>query len=150
MCTLLYNSKRHQDLPGQVHSEEFEDAMLRKLVCDKAKYTSSVHVEEVEDHYLLLNVGPGGKGVGVQSVPQNLVHRMRQRLTRFLATDRSRMAYVEWESDRVSTVATFWLRWIPRFAPSPAQPLGYDHYRLLGHSVSGALIDQKTNPPTQL
>ena len=150
MCTLLYNSKWHQDLPGQAHSEEFGEGMLSKLVRDKARNTGSVTVEEVENHYLLLKVGPGGKRVGVQNVLKNLVHRMRQRLTRFLATDRICMAYVEWESDRVSTVAPSWPRRLPRFPPSPTQPLGYDHYRLLGHSVLDALIDQKTNPTNQL
>ena len=85
MCTLLYNSKWHQDLPGQAHSEEFGEGMLSKLVRDKAKNNGSVTVEEVENHCLLLEIGPGGKHVGVQNVPQDLVHRMRQRLTRFLA-----------------------------------------------------------------
>ena len=150
MCTLLYNSKWHQDLPGQAHSEEFGEGMLSKLVRDKARNTGSVTVEEVENHYLLLKVGPGGKRVGLQNVPKNLVHSMRQRLTRFLATDRICMAYVEWESARVSTVATSWPRRLPRFPPSPTQPLGYDHYWLLGHSVLDALIDQKTNPTNQL
>ena len=37
MCTLLYNSKWHQDLPGQAHSEEFGEGMLSKLVRDMAK-----------------------------------------------------------------------------------------------------------------
>ena len=106
MCTLLYNSKWHQDLPGQAHSEEFGEGMFSKLLRDKAKNTGSVTVEEVQNHYLLLKLGPGGKRVGVQNVTQNLVHRMRQRLTRFLATDRICMPCVEWESDRVSTVAT--------------------------------------------
>ena len=150
MCTLLYNSKWHKDLPGQAHSEEFGEGMLSKVVRDKARNTGSVAVEEMENRYLLLKVGPGGKRVGVQNVPKNLVHRMRQRLTRFFATDRICMAYVEWESDRVSTVATSWPRRLPRFPPSPTQPLGYDHYRLLGHSVLDALMDQKTNPTNQL
>ena len=150
MCTLLYNSKWHKDLPGQAHSEEVGKGMLSKLVRDKAKSTGSDTGEEVENHYLLLKVGPGGKRAGVQNVPRNLVHRMRQRLTRFLATDRICMAYVEWESDQVSTVATSWPRMLPRFQPSPTQPLGYDHYRLLVHSVLDALIDQKTNPTNQL
>ena len=83
MCTLLYNSKWHQDLPGEAHSEEFGEGMLSKLVLDKARNTGSVTVEEVEKHYLLLKVGPGGKRVGVQNVPKNLVHRMRHRLTSF-------------------------------------------------------------------
>ena len=61
---------------------------------DKVKNTSSVSVEEMENHYLLLKVGPGGKRVGVQNVSKNLVHRMRQRLTRFWAADRVCMAYV--------------------------------------------------------
>ena len=124
--------------------------MLSKVVRDKARDTGSVTVEEVENHYLLLKVGPGGKHLGVQNVPKNLVHRMRQRLTRFLATNRICMAYVEWKSDRVSTVATPWPRRLPRFPPSRTQPLGYDHYQLLGHSVLDALIDQKTNPTNQL
>ena len=150
MCTLLYNSKWHQDLPGQTHSKEFGAGMLSRLVRDKAKNTASVTVEEVENHYLWLKVGPGGKRVGVQKVPQNLVHRMRQCLTRFLATDQICMAHVEWESDRFSTVATSWPRRLPRFPPSATQPSGYDHYRLLGHSVLDALIDEKTNPTNQL
>ena len=150
MCTLLYNSKWHQDLPGQAHSEEFREGMLSKLVRDKARNTGSVTVEEVENHYLLLKAGPGGKRVGVQNVPENLVHRMRQRLTRFLATDRICMAYVEWESDRVSTVSTSSPRRLPTFPPSPTQHLGYNHYQLIGHSVLDALIDQKTNPTDQL
>ena len=124
--------------------------MLSKLVRDKARNTGSVTVEEVENHYLLLKVGPGGKRVGVQNVPENLVHRMRQRLTTFFLTDRICMAYVEWESDRVSTVATSWPRRLPRFPPSPTRPLGYDHYQLLGHSVLDSLIDQKTNPNNKL
>ena len=119
MCTLLYNSKWHQDLPGQAHSEEFGEAMLSKLAWDKAKNTRSVTVEEVENHYLLLKVGPGGKHVGVQNVSQNVVHRMPQRLARRLATDRIGTAHVEWKSDRVSTVATSWPRRLPRFPPSP-------------------------------
>ena len=60
------------------------------------------------------------------------------------------MAYVEWEPDRVSTVATSLPRRLPRFPPSPTQSLGYHHYRLLGDSVPDALIDQKTNPTNQL
>ena len=124
--------------------------MLSKLVRAKARNTGSVTVEEVENHYLLLKVGPGGKRVGVQNVPKNLVHRMRQRLTRFLAMDQICMAYVEWESDRGSTLATSWPRRLPRFPPSPTPPLGYDHYWVLGHSVLDALIDQKTNPTNQL
>ena len=47
MCTLLYNSKWHQDLPGQAHSGEFEEGMLSKLVRDKARNRGSVTVEEV-------------------------------------------------------------------------------------------------------
>ena len=123
--------------------------MLSKLVRDKAKNTGSVTIEEVENHYLLLQIGPGGKRVVVQNVPKNLVQRMRQRLTRFLAADCICMAYVEWEPDRVSTVATSWPRRLPRFPPSPTQPLGYNHYRLPGHSVLDALIDQKTDPTNQ-
>ena len=115
---------------------------------NKGKNTGFVTVEEVENHYLSPNVGPGG--VGVQNVPQTLVHRMRKRLTGVLASDKICMAYVEWEPDRVSTVATWWRRRLPRFRPSPTQPLGYDHYQLLGHSVLAALIDQKTNPTNQL
>ena len=60
------------------------------------------------------------------------------------------MAYVEWESNGVSTVATSWPRNLPRLPPSPTQPLGYNHYQLLGHSVLDALIDQKTNLTHQL
>ena len=98
--------------------------MLSKPVRDKEKNTGSVTVEEVEDHYLLLRVCPGGKHVGVQNGAKNLVHRMRQRLTSFLAADQIFMAYVEWETDGVSTVATSWPRRLPRFSPSPTQPLG--------------------------
>ena len=115
--------------------------MLSKLVRDKARNTGSVNVEEVENDYLLLKVGPGGKRVGVQNVPKNLES---------LATDRICMPYVEWESDRVSTVAISWPRRFLRFPPSPRQPLGYDHYRLLGHRVLDPLIAQKTNPNNQL
>ena len=86
----------------------------------------------------------------MQKVPENLVHGMRQRLTRFLAADWIGMAYVELEPDRVSTIGTSWQRRIPRSPPSPTEPLGYDHYRLLGHSVLDALIDKKTNPTNQL
>ena len=110
MCILLYNSIWHQDLPGRAHSDQFGDGMLSKVVRDKAKNTSSITVEEVRNHYQVLKVGPGGKRVGVENVPQKLVHRMRQRLARFLPTDRICMAYVEWEPDRVSTVATSWPR----------------------------------------
>ena len=49
MCTLLYNSKWHQDLLGQAHSEEFGEGMLSKLVQDKARNTGSVTVEGVEN-----------------------------------------------------------------------------------------------------
>ena len=150
MCTLLYNSKWHQDLSGQAHSEQFREGMLSKLVWDKARNTGSVTVVEVENHYLLLKVGSGGEHLGVQNGPKNLVHRKRQRLTRLLATDQVCMAYVEWESNRVSTVATSWPRRLPRFSPSPTQPLGYDHYRLLGHSVLDALMDQKKSFNNQL
>ena len=86
----------------------------------------------------------------VQTVCKNLVHKIRQRLTKCLATDWLRMAYLEWEPDRVSAVATSWPQRLPRFPPSPMQPLGYDHYRLLGHCVLDALSDQKTNPTNQL
>ena len=65
MCTLLYSNKWHQDLPRQAHSEEFCEGMLSNLVRDKAKNDGSVAVEEVENNYLLLQVGPGGKRVGV-------------------------------------------------------------------------------------
>ena len=37
MCTLLYSSKWHEELPGQAHSEEFGERMLSKLVPDKPK-----------------------------------------------------------------------------------------------------------------
>ena len=43
-----------------------------------------------------------------------------------------------------------YLRYVPSPSPSPTQPLGCDHYRLLGHSVLDALIDQKTSPTNQL
>ena len=117
---------------------------------DKAKNTDSATVEELENHCLLLQVGPSGKHVGVQNVPKNLVQRMQQRLTRFLAADCICMAYVEWEPDRVSSIGTSWLRRLPRFAPLPTQSLDYNHYRLLGHSVLDAVIVLKTNPPNHL
>ena len=72
MCTLLYSSKWHQDVPGQAHSEDFGEGMSSKLVHKRAKNTGSVTVEEVENHYLLPQVGPGGKRVGVQNAPKNL------------------------------------------------------------------------------
>ena len=106
MCTWLYSSKWHQDLPGQAHSEDFAEGMLSKLVRDKARNTGCVTVGEVENHYLLLQVGPGGKRVGVQNVSKNLVQSIRHRLTRNSAPDRICMVYVEWEPDCVSTVAT--------------------------------------------
>ena len=147
MCRLLYSSTYHQELPVEEHSEEFAEAMLSRLVPDKAKNTGSVTVEEVASHYFLLQVGQvSKKGVGVQNVPQNPVQRLRQRLTRFLAPDHICMAYVETKPDRVSTVQTSWQRRLPRFPLSPTQPLGYDHCSLLDHSVLDALIDQKTNP----
>ena len=123
MCTLLYNSKWHHDLPGQAHSEEFREGMLTMLVRDKAKNTGTVTVEGVENHYLLLKVGPGGKRVGVQNVPETLVHRMRQRLTRFWATDRICIAYMEWEPNRVRTVATSWVGDYPDFHLHQCNPL---------------------------
>ena len=150
MCTLLYSSKWHQDLPGQAHSEKLPEGMLSKLVRDQAKSTGSAIVEELENHYLLLPIGPGGKPVGVRNVPKKLVHRMRQRPARCWAADRICMGYVKWGPDRVSLVATLWPRKLPRFPLSPTQLLGYDHYRLLGHSVLDALIDQKTAPAKEL
>ena len=48
VCTLLYSSKWHQDLPGQARSEDFGEGMFNKLVRDKAKNTGSVTVEEVK------------------------------------------------------------------------------------------------------
>ena len=119
MCILLYNSKWHQDLPGQADSEEFGEGRFSRLVRDKVKNTVSVTVEEVENPYLLLKVGSGSKHVGVQNVPKNLEHRVRQRLTSFFATDQICMAYVESEWNRVSTVVTSWPRMLPRFPPSP-------------------------------
>ena len=59
MCTLLYKSKWHHDLHGQALSEEFGEGIVRRLVRDKAKNTGSVTAEQVENHYLLLKVGPG-------------------------------------------------------------------------------------------
>ena len=53
MCTLLYNSKWHQDVLGQAQSEEFGEGMLSKLVQDKAKNTGSVTVNEVEKPLLV-------------------------------------------------------------------------------------------------
>ena len=149
MCTFLFDSKLHQDLPGQAHSDEFGGGMLSKLVRDKTTKTGSVTVEEVENHYLLLKACPRGKRVCEQNVPQKLVHRMQQRLTRCLATDRICMAYLEGDSECVTTVAISPPRRLPRFRPSPAKSLGYDHYRLLGHSVLDALIDEKTIPTNQ-
>ena len=71
MCTVLYSSKQHQSFPAWAHSEDFGEGMLSKLVRDKAKNTGSVTVEEVENHYLLSQVGPGSKRVAVRNVPQN-------------------------------------------------------------------------------
>ena len=123
MCTLLYSSKWHQDLRCQAHSKEFGEGMLSKLLRDKAKNTGSVIVEEVENHHLLLQIRPGGKRLGVQNVPKNLVQRMRQPLARRLAAGRICMAYVEWETG--STVATAWPRRLLPVPPSPAQPFGH-------------------------
>ena len=75
--------------------------MLSKLVRDKARNTGSVTVEEVENHYLLLKVGPGGKHVGMQNVPKNLVHRMRQRLTGLLR--QTRFAWPMWNGSRTGS-----------------------------------------------
>ena len=88
--------------------------------------------------------------MGLQNASKNPVHKMGQRLTRFLAADHICMAYVELEPDRVSTVAASWLRRLPRFPCSLTQPLGYNQYRLLGHSVLDALIYQEKNPTNQL
>ena len=69
------------------------------------------------------------------------------------------MAYVEWEPDRVGIIASPGGRGpgpgtepqrLPGFPPSLTKPLGYVHYRLLGHCVLDAVIDQKTNPTNQL
>ena len=147
MCTLLWDSKLHQDLPGQAHSEEIAEGMLSKLVRNKAKNTGSVTVEEVENHYLLLNVGPGGKRLGVQNVHQNLVHRMQQRLTKF-SGDRPYLHGLSAMGVRPSQHRCNFAA--ARFPPSPTKPLGYDNYRLLGHSVLDVLVDQKTNPTNQL
>ena len=86
--------------------------------------------------------------MGVQNAPQTLVHRMRQGLTTLLATDRICMAYAEQNPDRVSTVASFWLRRLRTFPTSQTEPLRYHHYQLLGHCVVDALIDQKETPQT--
>ena len=104
----------------------------------------------MENHYLLLQVRPAGKPVGLQNVPKNLVHRMQQLRIELLVADRIWMAYMEREPDGVSTGATWWPRRLPTFPTSPAESLGYSHYRLLGHSVLDALIDQNTNPTNQL
>ena len=137
------------DLPDTTCVPRFE-GMLSNLVRDNAKNTSLVNVEELDNHYLLLQVGPGGKRVGVQNVTKNLVQRMRQGLPRFLAADGICMAYLECEPDCVSAVATSWRRMLPTFPLSLAQRLGCDHYRLLGNSVRDALMNQKTNPTNQL
>ena len=150
MCTLLYSSKEHEELAGQAHIEEFGEGIVSKLVRDKAKNTGSITVEEVENQYMLLQFAPGGKRVGAQNLPKNLVHKMRQRLTRFLVADRICMPYMELEANRVSTVAASWPRRLRRFPPKPTQPLGYDRDWLLGHGVLDALIDQETNPTNQL
>ena len=52
MCTLLYTSKWHQDVPDQAHSEELGEGMLSKLVRDRAKNTVC------GTHYLILQFGP--------------------------------------------------------------------------------------------
>ena len=41
MCILLYNSRWHEVLPGQSHSEEFGEGMLSKLLRGEAKNTVS-------------------------------------------------------------------------------------------------------------
>ena len=82
--------------------------------------------------------------------PRTFVQRMQQRLTRRLAADRICMAHVPWEPDRVSTIATSWPRRLPSIPPPPTQPLGYDYYRILGHSMLDALIDPKMNPTDHL
>ena len=64
--------------------------------------------------------------------------------------DRICMAYMEWELNRVSSVPILWARGLPRFPPSPTQPLRYDLYWLLGHSMLDALLDQNTNPTNQV
>ena len=97
MCTVLYNSKWHQDLPGQAQSQEFGDGMSSKVVRDKAQKTGSFTSQEMENHNLLLQVGPGNRRVGVQNLPKDLVHKMRQRLMRFLASDRICMAFLDSE-----------------------------------------------------
>ena len=38
MCTVLYNSKWHQALPGQAHSEEFGEGMLSKVLGGRNRY----------------------------------------------------------------------------------------------------------------
>ena len=105
--------------------------MSSRLVRNKAKNTGSYTVEQVEKHYWFLQVGPGGRRVGVQNVFIIVVHRMRQRLARFLPADRICMTHVEWEpgqhccnfpDEEVTEIPT---------------------YSLLGHSVLNALIDQK-------
>ena len=54
MCTVLYSSKWHQDLPSQARAEEFGEGMLSKVVRDKAKTPVS----------LLLSRSPSPWGCG--------------------------------------------------------------------------------------
>ena len=97
MCTVPYNSKWHQDLPGQAQPQDFGDRMLSNVVRDRAKNTGFFPFPEMENHNLLLQVGPGGRRVGVQNLPKNLVQKMPQRLMGFLVSDRICMAYFKSE-----------------------------------------------------
>ena len=60
------------------------------------------------------------------------------------------MAYEEWEPDCGITVVISWPRRLLRLPAAPTQPLNYNHYRLLGHCLLDALIDQTTNPTDHL
>ena len=53
MCTLLYSSKWHQDLPGQAHLEEFGEGMLSKLMCDKRKTPDPLLLRRWKTNFLI-------------------------------------------------------------------------------------------------
>ena len=69
--------------------------------------------------------------------------KMRQRLTTYLTSDRICMFYVEFSTDRVSTVANICPQRLPPFPRSSTNPKGFHHYRDLGHTVLDTLIDHK-------
>ena len=70
MCTLLYNRKWHQDLPGQAHSGEFGEGMLSKLERDKAGKHRFCYCWGGGKRLLVTESWSGGKRVGVRNVPK--------------------------------------------------------------------------------